>query len=344
MNKNEFYDLLAKELSDTATEDDKARLRSLIEEFSLEKEYQAIVSNWQNELSGITERTYNLERVRQRVIRGIQRKDPSFRMGQVPARKQAFLSAQAFKVAASLLLLAAISIFTYIFYSSNIENTPEVKWIEKQTLAGQTTILTFKDGSEITLNGQSSIRFPENFGPTSREVFFSGEGYFDIATNPDKPFVVHMKDYSLKVLGTVFNINEYDSKETLQISLLEGKVEVGKNTSREKITLEPGKQVTFNRATSEAVVNGFDVLKTVGWKDKIFIFEAEPLHHVLSVLEKRYGVIFQYAQEVAVGCKINASFKDESIKTILKALEHATGIKYSTEDYKSIILSGNGCQ
>lgn len=337
MNKALFYELVAREISGMATDAELGMLRAMIADHLLEAEYAKIKSTWEAQLTSLKSYPYSMERVRKQIVDGIRKTDPNFTMGAPVEETPVIPWRRIISVAATVLLIVCAWVY---YQAEKIQESTGVTWLEKQTAAGQNTTIHFTDGSKIVLNGASRIRFPESFEHDRREVFFSGEGYFEIAKNPDRPFVVHVGDYEVQVLGTVFNVDAYEPAHLLKVSLLEGKVRV-QDTAKETL-LNPGEEVTINLHTGLTEVDSFDPLQVTGWKDKVFVFEGEPLCQVLDMLSHRYGVDFHCQSKAIANCKINASFSNETVWTILEALKYAAGIEYTIRG-NEVELTGKGC-
>lgn len=193
MKKTEFYELVTKELCGVATNEELEQLWNIIISNSWQQEYQSIKDNWDEQLSEVGASTYHIESVRQRIISKIQEIDPDFHMGVSTNESRTFRIGQILRIAAviSFIILSGIAILNYSWQDQAKEG-PTVIWLEKITQPGQTSTITFHDGSSIVLNGNSSIRYPEKFDDQNREVYFNGEGYFDISTDPQHPFIVHL--------------------------------------------------------------------------------------------------------------------------------------------------------
>ncbi|WP_258102000.1 FecR family protein [Marinoscillum pacificum] len=343
MKKKEFYELVTKELCGVATDQELEQLWKIVANSNLQQEYQSIKDNWDEQLSEVGASTYNIHSVRQKIISGIQEVEPDFDMGVSTKSSNTFQPRQFLRIAAVITLLILSGIVLLNFSSQQqTDEAVAVVWTEKTTQPGQTSTITFHEGSTIVLNGNSSIRYPEKFDEQYREVYFNGEGYFDISTDPQHPFIVHMDGYAVKVVGTVFNINHSDPN-AFEVALLEGKVLVGEDTAEDKVALNPGEQAAFDRINKRVVIEPFDPAEVMGWKDKLYVFEEEPLTSVLQKLERRYGVAFDYKKEQVSKCVLTASFDDESVWTILEAINYATGLSYQLGDGRVVQLIGKGC-
>ncbi len=145
--------------------------------------------------------------------------------------------------------------------------------------------ITLADGSKVWLNSTSRIDFPFEFSAKTREITINGEAYLEIAKNSAKPFIVHLPNGSVKVLGTEFNVNTYDSN-MIKISLIEGAVSF--EGRKESILLKPGFQAVST--PGKDYTQTFDSFKTLSWRDGIHYFDESPLSEIIKVIPRWYNV------------------------------------------------------
>ena len=148
--------------------------------------------------------------------------------------------------------------------------------------------LILSDGTKVRLNSETELRYPLKFNGNTREVeLITGEAYFEVESNPEKPFIVKSKDVDTRVLGTHFNVSAYP-KEDLNITLLEGKVSLNNKRSKEELLLAPGENANLKKNDSHISIAKVDVKKQVSWIDGYFYFEKERLENILTKLERWY--------------------------------------------------------
>ncbi|WP_020530104.1 FecR family protein [Flexithrix dorotheae] len=256
------------------------------------------------------------------------------------------------KIYQTILVAASISfllISTFIILPKYY-TTPEaeVVWTEKSVPKGMRATYSMPDGSKIKVNSNSKIRFREDFAQNDvREVFLEGEAFFEVAKNPEKPFVVITNNIRTKVLGTVFNVRAYEGEHDIYVSLVEGSVAVYNKEQNNKavpVLLTPSDQFIFNKTNSTGNIKSkTDLTSFISWKDNILIFNNEPLGKITEVLENWYGVEIIFQNHQLKNCLIKASFQNEPLNNVLEVLKYATSLHYSTNEDGIIILSGNGC-
>ncbi|MGN6421212.1 MAG: FecR family protein [Pseudobacter sp.] len=201
------------------------------------------------------------------------------------------------------------------------------------TPKGRQFQFTLPDGTKIWLNAASSIRYPTTFKAKQRQVYISGEAYFDVAKDVSKPFIVSVdKQVEIQVLGTAFNINAYSNEGDIRTTLEDGMVKV-KNISQgipeavnKELVLKPGQQAivsTGNNSLSPAITleQDADIEKITAWKKGIFNFEGLSLVQVMKELERWYDIDVVYEGKPPVIRFYGKMGKDLSLKDLLEALD-----------------------
>jgi ferric-dicitrate binding protein FerR (iron transport regulator) len=332
MKNEEFVGLATKYLSREASLDEIERLNALLNQKKYSALFNTINEKW--EKAGLEESIprFNIERGIQMLTAKIRNEDPSFRWEKEVKQNRILIHRPLFfKVAASF---AVLMIFvTGIFFVADVlkQRPVSLAWNEKKTVMGEKSIVTLLDGTKITLNADSKLKYPVRFGEESREVSLEGEAYFEVTHDAGKPFIVHAGNVSTTDLGTKFNISAFPGEKTIIVSLEEGKVEITTDKSgskKEDVFLSPAQQLVYNKENETSSIELFDSQKTSGWKDNILVFDNVPLSKVLVPLERYFGVKITIADQSFAKRTIKANFKNESFWTVVKVLEKATGLTY----------------
>ncbi|MGV3767925.1 MAG: FecR family protein [Chitinophagaceae bacterium] len=211
----------------------------------------------------------------------------------------------------------------------NIMSTPK----------GRQFSLLLPDGTRVWLNAASSIRFPTVFTGNTRQVEVSGEAYFEVAKNPDLPFLVNVNNRaSIEVLGTHFNVNAYENEATINTTLLEGKVKIN------NALLKPGQQAQLANKTMAAgnttpvkIVGEVDVEKVVAWKNGLFNFEGATLQEVMRQLTRWYDIEVVFEGEVPDIRFVGEMEKNMPLKDLLETLEK-TGVHFRIEAGRKLVV------
>ena len=159
------------------------------------------------------------------------------------------------------------------------------------TAAGERKEVIFQDGTRVFLNAGSTLTYPERFGLSERKVTLDGEAYFRVARNPQRPFIVHVGDEELRVLGTSFDIRAYDNAPTVDIVLLEGSVLFSYRTGENHMLAS--QKLVFDRKADNCTVTDIEnPEQAILWSRNIIWFRNTPMQEVIAELERWYDVEF----------------------------------------------------
>ncbi len=202
-------------------------------------------------------------------------------------------------------------------------NRGPVEALTYTTDASQKRTVILPDGSLVTLNSNSEISYREK--KEAREVELSGEAYFAVKHDADRPFFVTAREVRVKVLGTSFNVKAYESEDNISTTLLKGKVllesRAGNNAS---VELEPDQHVSFARKEQAFVRGDIRDYYAAGWRNGNLVFENEPLKNIIPELEKWYGVPFEI-DESMLDCRFSMAIGDEGLEQLLLFFELSAG-------------------
>jgi ferric-dicitrate binding protein FerR (iron transport regulator) len=271
-------------------------------------------------------------------------------------------------IAASLVLMSAIGFWFY--HQKTTENTEGgtltdfVSVHKKENTKGtayiqetvnqqrQPLVITLADGSKVTLEQGSKLKYPDSFDADKREVTLEGEAFFEITKNPLKPFLVHARGVMTKVLGTSFRIKAFD--KNVKVLVKTGKVAVfTQNEGKEKeaesekqaIVLTPNQQVTYETASNRfnKSVQEVPILLVKDIKIKDLYFDDAPVASVLNALKDAYGIDIIFDEDILQNCYITTSLTDEPLFEKLTIICKTIGATYRELDAK-IIVTGRGCR
>jgi len=231
-----------------------------------------------------------------------------------------------------------IPVLAFLFYmlSENDKLTNQLATISVDSLeviapVGSRTVFELSDGTVVHLNYGSHMKYPQNFWGETRGVTLTGEAYFEVTHNPDKPFVVTAGQLEVKAVGTVFNVNAYPENNDITTTLVEGKVLLEKQLPGENSVqlgaMKPGQHVIYNSNTGKIKSAIGDVDKYIGWKDGKLVFDNDPIEQVTQRLSRMFNVDIQVKSDVKE-FKYTVTFVDEPLFQILDLLTVATPIKY----------------
>ncbi len=197
--------------------------------------------------------------------------------------------------------------------------------------------MVLPDGTNVKLNAESSIRFPDKFSLKERRVMITGEVYFEVVKlSDDVPFIVECGDRArVEVLGTHFNINSYNDEATIKATLVEGSVRVVSPVSNNSVVITPGQQAQIS-VDGSLSVKEVDVDEVIAWKNDRFIFEKADIKTIMRQIERWYGVEVEYRRDFnqyfggAISRKVN-------ISKIFEMFETTGNVKFELKDSLVIV-------
>ena len=239
-----------------------------------------VVMNDQNTLAYID----SMAPVPDRVLKNIR-----LRMTQQtkPAGKQRRTIPEWLKIAAAVAITLSVS--WSVFRTKTPVEPMSVAMNTISVPAGQTVNLTLADGTNIWLNARTTLQYPGVFTGNRREIILEGEGFFDVAHNHEKPFVVHAGGYEIRALGTQFNVKAYPRSDDFITSLIDGSVRVTAATdSSQTIVLTSNTMVRLHegRLLSEAITD----FSHYQWREGLISFKNMPFTDLMAQFETCYGI------------------------------------------------------
>ena len=238
------------------------------------------------------------------------------------------------RVAAAVAILAVGS---WAFWLTTLNKTLDAG--QFATNAGQIEQITMKDGSVITLNANSSVEFKVT--EKSREIKLQGMAHFEVAKNPNAPFVIESNNNKVTVLGTGFDVQSYSGKP-LQVTVNHGKVKVEKlsnSTTLESVILTKGMRVRENLNQANAADKRSQIfavdsnvnLEAVKWESGNLIFTNAPIADVVNAIETRYSKKLQASNQTS-DLQFTGVFKNtDEFSTVVKTIEIALGLQFEVK-------------
>ena len=183
------------------------------------------------------------------------------------------------------------------------------------------------DGTNVHLNSFSELKYPLLFDADKRVVTLSGEAYFEVAPDKNRPFYVETEEVKIRVLGTVFDVNTHYTRGVRTV-LVEGAVALEWGDQKE-IRMKPGELADFDRTTTEVTLKEVDVTSYISWKEGYFVFEDEPLEEIMHTLSLWYDKEFLFVGKRSRTLHFSGHIKRyERIETILSAITEVTGVEF----------------
>lgn len=223
-----------------------------------------------------------------------------------------------------------------LFVSAREDNREQAEYYTiKVPLGGEYTVL-LPDSTRIYLNAGTTLRYPNKFIGKNREVFLSGEAYFDVYHDESRPFIVRAEQISIQVLGTSFNVNAYPAWKEVKTTLVEGKISV--KSGRDTIIMVPGTQVVYNKETRECVYTRVDVNNFISWKDGYYDFENLSLEELMFIFSNWYNLEIVYMNEQVKALKFGGRLQRyDDVSSLLRQLEYTQDVHFKLDGNKLIV-------
>ena len=239
---------------------------------------------------------------------------------------------------AAAVVVFMVSILTYHVFIRDYSKylfKEQVVYVTKVVPLGQKKTITLGDGTKVKLNAGSTLRFPETFSDSIREVYLTGEAFFEVAENSNKPFIINSQGIETRVLGTSFNISAYPNSENVSVAVATGKVKVNlSNDSNRSVMLIPNQMYVYHKSKDmDFKTEDINLSDLLAWRDKRIVFRKSLHDEIIETLERWYGVNFVVNKKIETGTGYTAQFKpDESLQATLEHMKYSLGFDYKLEN------------
>jgi len=340
MNKPSDWQLLARYLSGECTERDKEKIEEWLRSDSENKSFLEFMENvWKTpeadykesdveqlwmkvaEKSGITSDARENKNVKESI--------------ELPDRKKLFTriqirSSHIFRYAAVFFLLVSLPYFYIKFIHPLTQNPSQLDMDEIAVEKGRQAKITLSDGTNIVLDAGSVFSYPREFNGEAREVFLNGEGYFEVAHNAEKPFIVHANNAVIKVLGTKFNVRAWGKNKKVEVAVSEGKVSLRSEeiTEEDAVIITVGKMSILPENEYPLSPYSVDVERHLSWQNKEIVFNDTPLYEILDQLERWYDLRFILSDTAIASDHLTVHIQNKPVTDILELISVLTDLKY----------------
>jgi ferric-dicitrate binding protein FerR (iron transport regulator) len=244
-----------------------------------------------------------------------------------------------------LLLIAAITYWGIMGRTRPYPGGAAIAMIPTDTgqpPANKKQVIHLPDGSTVILNSNSKLDYPMNFTGATREVYLSGEAFFDIAPHPGHPFLVHTGKLTTRVLGTSFNIRAYPNDGAVEVTVAHGKVQVleeGKSMG----LLTDDQQLRFSSGTGKFVQRKVDIQPVIAWKPNEISFDDITMEDAVKRIATRFHLGLTFVNPVLKDCRVTATFyDDDGLNEIMTVICGVSQSEFTIQN-NTIIIDGKGC-
>ncbi len=207
---------------------------------------------------------------------------------------------------------------------------------------GKTFKLKLSDGTLVSLNSGTTLRYPEQFGINgNRNVYLNGEAFFEVAKDKQHPFIVHSDQVEIEVLGTRFNVSAYPEDKTVSSVLVEGSIKMSeKNNVSNSVMLQPNQMAVWQNQSKKITTKRVDTSFYEAWTQGELAFNNTPFSTITKIIERTYDVEIINENAVLAKQSFSGSIKisESSVENILDLLKRDTPFNYSIEQ-KTITIT-----
>lgn len=238
-----------------------------------------------------------------------------------------------YRIAAILIL--TLSVTLGILKVMDRPSAP-LTYVEQISLKGEKKTILLADGTKVVLNSDTKLRIPDNFNKQERIIEMVGEGFFDVAHNPERPFIIKSGEAQVEVLGTSFDFKSYAEDAFIKLTVSTGKVRVNVNKQDLQLAVSPNEHLSINKTDGNIRKEVIQENNYIKWMKGSLYFEKEPILEVIKTINRTYNrkVILQCADCQYV---ITGTHDNKSIEAVIEAICFTTGLR-SRQEGDSIII------
>ena len=370
-----FWNLLAKKLSKKATLGELQELQSILLNYpELHHQADMLAEMWQqgSKNNNAGSETAYMRHIMKHKNEFFVEENPieAYNDNPVPETNPGFFSNLFSKKRLTVFSFLALIILTtgaiYLLTQKKSANLPAEQSISSVvTKNGNRTKIVLPDGSQVWLNAGSNLDYNNAvFNTDLREVTLSGEAYFDVTKNADKPFIIHTKKMDIKVIGTAFNVRSYNDEKTAEASLIRGSIEVTlKDRKDQKIVLKPNEKISIatqeaaaalskaektkatknNKPIPQIVVKElkpnpvYNIIPEIAWTQNKLFFEDESLENIVLMMERWFGKKVLVTNASLKNLHYYGNFENETIEEVLSYLKLSRSFNFKIE-HDSVVI------
>lgn len=372
MNRDKIWHLLSRKLTGEASDEELFELQQFCDQYpALSRQMETMQQIWDQEADedkDYLEATYHLHYQKMKALGIEPRHNDEVEQEQSDVTdKISFLRRNRRKLVAfvTLSVIVTVSFFLILTKKETVAATATADvTVPKEivTKNGTSTKFLLPDGSTVWLNAGSKLDYTKIGESGNREIYLTGEAFFDVVKNPKRPFIIHTSSIDVKVLGTRFNVKAYPNDKTVETSLVQGSVEVFvKNRPGEKYLLKPNQKLvllnTVDAAANELATSDVrpnlnlpiiaikrltytetdTVAIETSWTQNKLVFKDEAFVDVAQKMERWYDVKIIFRNKKLEEELLNGDFRKETLSQALEALRFTTDFKYRIEE-KTVII------
>ena len=327
MDKNEFFELASRVLSKESTDAELDKLEKYLYQEKYSKLYSWLKEKWEERKSNtgpVFDREESLKLLHKKLRQLEGRKSQPIR--------SIISKSRIMQVAAFVAILIGL-----FFLFKPQYHAKELVLIKHKAKYGERKTVFLSDSTKVILNSGATIQYYSNYNSENRNVALQGEAFFDVKRNEKRPFIVSSGEITTKVLGTAFNILQLE--DVVTITVVSGKVKVGKRGANKGILLKKNQQTTYSyRKGSFDKKHQVNAKLFTDWSKDILLLNNICIEQAIKKIEKWYNVTIQCTSNNILKESIRAEYENEPIDYILEDMEFILGINYKYVNDSTIVI------
>ncbi|MGN6394477.1 MAG: FecR family protein [Mucilaginibacter sp.] len=353
MVTDRFIELLAQKLSGEIDMEEQEELNRLLNDAECRSQYNLLKDYWVPDQVQHSNAKLLFDKVKSKINYSEDEDKSPVEKKHRGIRRLIFICA----IAAVILAFLFVAVF---FYTSRYSFKPIKNTVLELTTtpSREKSKIYLTDGTVVTLNSETTLKYPPAFSGQTREVYLSGEAFFEVAKDHEHPFIVHAGKMSIKVLGTAFNVKSYQNDITSETTLIRGAIEVTlSDRPSDKIILKPNDKFVLKtntrrqQGTKRQTIEAHDNLKQsyklsnatyfksndttvveTSWINNKLVFKDEDFAELANKMERWYGVKIKFKTETVKDYRFTGIFERESLDQALSALQMIEPFSYKEKN------------
>ena len=311
MENKKYIDLFEKYLRNEASEEETQLLLNMLRrDNNLDQYLERMLDQSHPEMDAKTEQRMHAQ-IRSTIAQG---------------RKRSLRTAslrRAMQWAAMIVLPLLSALLVYLFTSDQLPGNNQVTITAPN---GEKAIITLADGSRVWINSGSSLTYGNDFNRHERMVSLDGEAYFEVAKDPQRPFIVHTREMEVQALGTTFNVSAYSDENYSSAVLAEGKIKVNVRGQEEMLT--ENDRAIVDKANHSLSTDRVYASDFIQWKDGNLYFENSSFDEIANTLSRVFNVEIRFASEKLRSIRFTGTLGNSSIRNALDILSLTSAMHY----------------
>jgi len=353
-NNDYIWSVIVRYLENTMTEEDSDLLEEWLNESNENRRIlHSIDQIWKASSEKSQEnflKELNLERDWSRISRHIEESNSEEQKKRIKKysrlrRRQQIIS-NVLKVAA-LILVAFTSAFLTLKYAPIVPDSSNYEPVFKEisTKAGERANVDLGDGTKVFLNADSKLTVPDTFSESQRVVELSGQAFFDVKTDKNRPFYINTSNAVIEVVGTAFDVRSYDDDQNVRVVVQEGTVEFMKADEPEgKLVVNKGYLGSLNKDAGRLSIEYVEDLSIyTGWQNGRLVFKNTPFNEVLAHIQRWYdvGIKLELTDDSLLSKEFTADLKTRSVADVFDVVSVSMNIEYQLNENKDTVIVRN---